>query len=198
MLTVPNAITFVRLGAIPVFLWLLFGRANPTAAAVLLAGLGATDWVDGYLARHLNQVSALGKVLDPVADRLLLLTAVVGIFVEGAVPVLVFWPVIARELLVTVAVLALAGLGARRIDVTWFGKAGTFCLMVAFPLFLVASDGDFPWHGQAEAAGWFFALAGLVLGYIALFQYVPLARRALAEGRAGRAGAGVKPTTASG
>jgi cardiolipin synthase len=165
----------------------LLSDLGPVVAGLLLLGaVVATDWVDGYIARHFNQVSTVGKIFDPVADRLLLVTAVVCIFIDGAVPAVVFWPVIAREVLVTAAVLALAALGARRIDVTWFGKAGTFCLMFAFPLFLVASDDDFRWHDAADVAGWFFAVVGLVFAYVALCQYVPLARKALAEGRAGR------------
>ncbi|MGH9277845.1 MAG: CDP-alcohol phosphatidyltransferase family protein [Acidimicrobiales bacterium] len=187
VLTVPNLITLVRLCMIPVFVWLLFGRENPTGAAVLLGVLGATDWVDGFIARRFNQVSTVGKVFDPIADRLLLFTAVICILIEGAVPAVIAWPVIAREVLVSVAVAALAAMGARRIDVTWFGKAGTFALMCAFPLFLAASDDDFPLHDAALVGAWIFAVAGLILSYYALIQYVPLARRALAEGRQGKA-----------
>ena len=79
ILTVPNVITMVRLLCIPVFLWLLFGLHEQTAAAILLAVLGATDWVDGFVARRYGQVSTLGKVLDPTADRLLVGTAVISV-----------------------------------------------------------------------------------------------------------------------
>ena len=89
ILTAPNVITLVRLLCIPLFLWLLFGAHRQTAAAVLLGVLGATDWVDGYVARRFGQVSTLGKVLDPTADRLLVGTAVISIMVYGAVPALV-------------------------------------------------------------------------------------------------------------
>src|SRR4029450_629077 len=85
VLTLPNLVTVVRLSCLPVFLWLLFGLEDRAAAAWLLAALGATDWVDGYLARHLHQESELGKVLDPVADRLLFLAGAGGILAGGSV-----------------------------------------------------------------------------------------------------------------
>jgi cardiolipin synthase len=184
LLTIPNVISVIRLCMIPVFVWLLFGRDNPVAAAVLLAVLGATDWVDGFIARRYDQVSTVGKVLDPVADRILLGVAVICILIQGAVPAIIAWPVIVREVLVSLAVPVLAAMGARRIDVTWWGKAGTFALMTAFPLFLVASEEAFGLRDAARGAGWVIGVVGLVLSYYAAFLYVPLARRALAEGRA--------------
>ena len=134
VLTVPNAISVLRLCCVPLFLWLLFGRDDRAAAAVLLFVLGATDWVDGYVARRWNQVSDLGKILDPTADRLLLIVGIVGILIDGSVPVVVGILAVVREGLVAVAAIVLGLLGARRIDVTWWGKAGTFGLMGAFPL----------------------------------------------------------------
>ena len=176
--------TLVRLACVPLFCWLLFGQDDRTAAAWLLAGLGCTDWVDGYLARHLNQVSELGKVLDPTADRILLGTVVISLLIEGSVPAIVGWGVLAREVLVSVAVLALAAAGARRIDVQWAGKAGTLSLMVSFPVFMMGTPG--PWGRPALVIAWGFAVAGLVLSWYAAFSYVPLARQALADGRAAR------------
>jgi len=185
ILTLPNAITLVRLSCLPIFLYLLFGRENRAAAAWLLAGLGITDWVDGYLARHLHQVSTVSKVLDPVADRLLFFVGAGGILADGSVPVWFAIVVLVRETLVGGATLALAALGARRIDVTWFGKAGTFGLMIAFPLFL-ASESDLSWAGVADELAWLAGIPGLILSLIAAVLYVPLARRALADGRATR------------
>ena len=186
VLTLPNVITVARLCCLPVFLWLLFGRDNRAAAAWLLAALGITDFVDGYLARHLHQESALGKVLDPVADRLLFFVGAGGILADGSVPVWFAVVVLVRETLVGGATLALAALGARRIDVTWFGKAGTFFLMIAFPLFL-ASHSTLGWHEGGGQAAWVAGIPGLALSLYAAVLYVPLARRALAEGRAERA-----------
>ncbi len=188
ILTVPNAITMVRLLCVPLFLWLLFGRSHGQGrypAAFLLGGLGATDWVDGYLARRLGQVSELGKILDPTADRILLGVGVVAIMVDGSVPLWLGIVVLAREVLVAGAVLALAAAGARRIDVQWAGKAGTFALMFAFPLFLV-SHSTAGWKDVAAVLAWLFAIPGLLFGWYAVITYIPLARKAVAEGRAGR------------
>jgi cardiolipin synthase len=186
ILTVPNLITLVRLACLPVFVWLLLGEESQTAAAVLLAALGATDWVDGYVARHFHQVSTVGKILDPVADRLLFFTAIVVVIISGDVPLWFCVAVLVREVLVAGTTLVLAALGARRIDVTWFGKAGTFGLMFAFPLF-IAGNGDMGPTGFFTFAAWCFGLIGLALSYYAAILYVPLARAALRDGRAARA-----------
>jgi cardiolipin synthase len=183
VLTLPHLITLARLACLPVFLWLLFGKENRAAAAALLAVLGITDWVDGYLARHLGQVSELGKILDPVADRLLFIVGAGGILIDGSVPTWFAVIVLVRETLVGGATLLLAALGARRIDVTWFGKAGTFGLMIAFPLFL-ASHSDLSWADTAGVLAWIAGIPGLALSLYAAVLYVPIARRALREGRA--------------
>jgi len=189
IITLPNLITLARLSCLPLFLWLLFGLEHRAAAAWLLAVLGITDWVDGYLARRMDQVSNVGKVLDPVADRLLFIVGAGGIVVDGSVPVWFAAIVLAREILVGGATLVLAALGARRIDVTWFGKAGTFLLMMAFPLFL-ASHSTLGWADTARVLAWLTGIPGLVLSLYAAALYVPLARRALAEGRADKRAAG--------
>ena len=183
IVTVPNVISLVRLLCVPLFLWLLFDRENRLGAALLLGGLGATDWVDGYIARHFNQVSDLGKVLDPIADKVLLLVGMVAILIDGSVPAVVFWPAIAREILVAATTLLLGAMGARRIDVSWAGKAGTLLMMVAFPLFLWG-------HGQgpATAVAWVVAVAGLLMAWYAAATYVGPARLAFREGRAARQG----------
>jgi cardiolipin synthase len=152
---------------------------------LLLAALGATDWVDGYLARHLHQVSEVGKILDPVADRLLFFVAAGGILVDGSVPTWFAVVVLIREVVVGSTTVVLALLGARRIDVTWFGKAGTFCLMVAFPLFL-AGNSTVAWANAAEVLAWLIGIPGLALSLYAAAGYVPLGRQALREGRADR------------
>ncbi len=185
ILTVPNVITLVRLLCIPLFLWLLFGLHRQTAAAVLLGVLGATDWVDGYVARRFRQVSTFGKVLDPAADRLLVATAVIAVMVYGAVPVWFGVATIAREVLVSAMVLLLASLGAARIDVLWVGKAGTFGLMFAYPTFLLA-DGNAAWQEPFKVIAWVTGVVGLALAWYAAGSYVGPARKALREGRAAR------------
>jgi cardiolipin synthase len=184
ILSLPNVVTTARLVLVPVFVWLL---ARPHhrdwfAAAVLLAVLGSTDWADGQLARRLNQVTTLGKILDPTADRALLATAAIGILAVGAVPIPIAVIALSREGLVAVAAVGLALAGAKRIDVTLIGKAGAFSLMCAFPLFL-AGHSTIGWHHVALVLGWITAVVGLVLGWLSVLVYIPLARAALAEGR---------------
>jgi cardiolipin synthase len=185
VLTVPNLITMVRLLCLPVFVWLVFGAKQQTAAAILLAVLGATDWVDGYVARRFHQVSSVGKVLDPTAGRLLVGTAVIVIIVHGAVPLWFGVVTLAREVLVGLMVLVLAGLGAARIDVLWVGKAGTFGLMFAYPAFLLG-HGAASWQDPVRVVAWIAGIAGLTLAWIAAAAYVKPARAALAAGRQGR------------
>src|SRR5215510_12990023 len=122
IVTLPNVISILRLVCVPLFVWWL-ADDRLLAAAALLAVLGATDWVDGWIARHYDQGSNLGKVLDPVADRVLLLVAAIALLIDGAVPIVVGGLVLFRELAVSVAVLGLAAAGARRVEVQWAGKA---------------------------------------------------------------------------
>lgn len=185
ILTVPNLITLVRLACIPLFLWMLFGKNWQSASAVLLGVLGATDWVDGFVARRYGQVSTFGKVLDPTADRLLVATAVISVMVYGAVPLWFGIATIAREVLVSVMVLLLASLGAARIDVLWVGKAGTFGLMFAYPTFLLAY-GDATWQEPFKVIAWVTGIVGLALAWYAAGSYIGPARDALRKGRAAR------------
>jgi cardiolipin synthase len=184
--TIPNVISVVRLLCVPVFVWLAWNDREG-AAAVLLAVLGATDWVDGWIARHFDQGSELGKILDPTADRVLLVAAAGVLLTLGlptAVNVLLI-VVLAREVLVAAATIILAMMGARRIDVLWAGKAGTLALMFAMPMFLIAHASESV-RGFFTVVGWGFAVAGVALGYFAALHYVPAARAALREGRAAR------------
>lgn len=191
VLTLPNAVTVARLGLLPVFLWLLLARHQRYAAGWVLAAMGTTDWIDGYLARHLHQVSTVGKVLDPIADRLLLIGGVGAILWDGSAPVWVALVALAREAMVAGTVVALAALGARRFDVTWWGKAGAFGLMVAFPLFLCGHS-TAGWHRLGEDLAWVAAIPGLAFSLYSLLSYVPVARTALAEGRQHGAGLGAQ------
>lgn len=187
VLTLPNVVTALRLACVPLFVWLLFGAHAQTAAAILLAVLGATDWIDGFLARRLGQVSTFGKVLDPTADRILVATGVICVMVQGAVPLWLGLATIVREVLVSAAVLLLAALGAQRIDVLWVGKAGTFGLMFAYPTFLLAY-GHAGWQHPVEVFAWVCAVPGLALAYVAAAAYIPRGRAALRQGRQGRHG----------
>lgn len=183
--TVPNAISVARLLCIPWFLWLLFSVEDRWGAALLLGALGATDWVDGFIARRFDQVSELGKILDPTADRLMLLIGVFAIMIDGSIPIWIGVLALVREGLVAIVAVVLAALGARKIEVTWWGKTGTFLLMFAFPFFL-AGNSDIGIASTFEVLAWVCALVGLPIHYYSAFGYVPAAREALRDGRASR------------
>lgn len=188
ILTLPNLVTLARLAALPVFCWLLFARDNRAAAAWLLGALGATDWVDGYLARHMHQTSNLGKALDPVADRLLFFVGGISILIDGSVPAWFAIAVLTREALVATATLTVMALGAKRIDVTWWGKTGAFLLMFSFPLFL-GSYSTLSYADPLEVLAWLTGIPGLAISIYAALTYIPLWRAGLIEGRQARAAA---------
>jgi cardiolipin synthase len=187
MLTIPNAFTLARLLCLPIFLYLLFGRDNRAGAAWMLGALGATDWIDGYLARRLGQVSEFGKVFDPTVDRLLFFVAVTAILVDQSMPVWFGVAVLAREVLVG-AMMAVATVVFKmpRIDVTYLGKLATFLLMFAVPGFLMGNS-DIAGADGFLIAAWILGVQGLVLSYWTAIAYIPQVRRAIEHGRAGRA-----------
>ncbi len=179
ILTWPNLVTLIRLACIPVFVWLLFGRENRAAAAWLLAVLGSTDWVDGWLARKLDQSTDFGAMFDPIVDRLLFFVAIPSLMVDGSVPMAFAVAVLAREALVAVFALILATSGAERLVVTWEGKTGTFLLMFAFPMFLGAAS-TLSYAPVLAVLAWLFAIPGLAYSwYAALAQYLPVVRRVI-------------------
>ena len=175
VLTIPNAISAARLAGVPVFLWLVLGPQTATAdywAVALLIVAGLSDWLDGKIARALNQGSRLGEVLDPLADRLYIAATVVALAVRQIIP----WWLVAilalRELVVGVALFVLkrrAGFGT--LHVSLVGKTATLCLLYAFPLLLI---GDHPgWLGTlARVIGWAFAIWGTMLYWWAAMLYL--------------------------
>jgi cardiolipin synthase (CMP-forming) len=188
--TWPNLITAIRLALIPVFFWLLFGTDHRAIAAWLLATLGASDWFDGFVARRFHQVSNVGKILDPVADRVLVISGLLAVAAADGVPWWFASATLTRELIVSVLTVVLASLGAARIDVLWWGKVSTFALMVTFPLFLLTTNPHNaplqPWQHDARDACWVIGIMGLTLSWIVLFGYVKPALRALRAGRQAR------------
>jgi cardiolipin synthase (CMP-forming) len=183
--TVPNLFSMFRLLLVPVFVWLLFGRDNRLQAALLLAAIGSTDWVDGWYARKFDQVSTLGKILDPAADRILLGVGAVSIIIDGSIPRWLGVVIVVREIVVSLAVLALAAGGAQRIDVKWSGKAATMGLMIAFPLFLL-SKSTVSGADVFRVAAWIVVIPSVLMSFVATAGYLPVAKTALAEGRANR------------
>ena len=188
--TWPNLVTIIRLALIPLFVWLLFGTNHRAIAAWLLATLGATDWIDGFLARRLHQVSNLGKVLDPVADRVLVITGLLCVAIANGVPWWFASATLTRELIVSTLTVVLASLGAARIDVLWWGKVSTFALMTTYPLFLLTTNPHHAaltsWQHPLRDVTWVIGIMGLVLSWLVLAGYVKPALRALRTGRAAR------------
>ena len=179
--TWPNLVTAIRFLLIPIFVVLAVMHHN-AAAAWLLGFIGATDWIDGQLARRLGQVSTVGKIIDPVADRILVVTAVIVTVWAGAVPLWFGALTLGREVLISITVVTLASLGAKRIDVLFIGKAGAMALMFAYPMFLLAY-GPQGWQHLLRDLAWLLGIAGLLLSWVALGAYVKPARLALAQGR---------------
>lgn len=184
--TIPNIMSMIRLLCIPLFLYLLFGRDNYAGAAWLIGILGATDWIDGYIARRFNQVSSLGKILDPTADRLMFIVALIGMIIAGISPLWFFWLVLIRESVFggVVAIATLAGM--KPFDVTWWGKMATFLLMFALPGLLLGQS-DFRFKLPFQIGGWLLGIPGLIISYWTAITYIPVIRKNLRDGRAERA-----------
>ncbi len=139
-MTVPNLLSVLRLAGVPVFLWLLLGPEEDGWAFVLLALSGVTDWLDGKLARLLDQTTRLGQLLDPAADRLYIAAALLAFLLRGILPWWIVALLVGRELVVGLALVVLRRRGFAPPEVTYVGKAATFTLMYALPLMLVAHD----------------------------------------------------------
>jgi cardiolipin synthase len=137
--TVPNLLSFSRLLGVPLFLWLLLGPHADGWALVVLMVSGVTDWADGVLARKLNQMSRLGALLDPVADRLYILATLVGLVLRHVIPLWLAALIIGRDLVLAATLPALRKRGLTGLPVHYLGKAATFNLLYAFPLLLIGS-----------------------------------------------------------
>jgi len=179
VLTIPNALSAARLAGVPVFLWLVLGPRTATAdywAVALLIVAGATDWLDGKIARALNQGSRLGQVLDPAADRLYIAATIVALAVRAIIPWWLVAVLALRELIVGGALTVLKRrVGFGTLQVSLVGKAATLCLLYAFPLLFL---GDHPgWGGTlARVIGWAFAIWGTVLYWWAAMLYLAQVR----------------------
>ena len=175
IVTWPNVLSAARLAGVPVFLWLVIGprtAQTDVIAAALLGFAGISDWLDGKLARMLNQTSRLGQLLDPAADRLYIAVTIIALAVRGIIPWWLFIALAAREICVALALLVLRHrTDYAALQVSFVGKAATLCLMYAFPLlFLGAHDGT-----AAEVVrifGWAFAVWGVALYWWAALLYL--------------------------
>jgi cardiolipin synthase (CMP-forming) len=180
VLTIPNVISIIRLAGVPLFLWLiLVPEADGWALAVLFVS-GVSDYADGYLARRLHQTSKVGEILDPVADRLYILSTVVGMAARGIVPWWVAVILPARDAFLWCLVPFLRTRGYSSLPVYFLGKAATASLLYAFPLLLLG-DGDGSPALLAKVFGWAFALWGIGLYWWAGLLYAWQVRTLLAD-----------------
>ena len=188
VVTIPNAISAARLAGVPVFLWLILGPRTPAAdswAVILLIVASASDWLDGKIARALNQQSRLGQLLDPAADRLYIVATIVALAIRAIIPWWLVAVLVARELVLGVALVALRSRGYGPLQVSFLGKAATLCLLYAFPMLLLGSH-----HGifaeLTRIAGWAMAIWGTALYWCAAGLYLMQTRSLLTARESGK------------
>lgn len=181
LLTLPNILSMLRLVGVPVFLWAIVVEQDLLALAVLMLS-GLTDYADGKIARKFHMESRLGQLLDPIADRLYILTTLIGLAWRDIIPVWLVVVLISREVAMTIMLLVLRRRGQIGLPVHFVGKAATFNLLYAFPFLLLADRSD--WLGDlARPIGWAFAWWGIVLYWLAAILYAVQARAVLARTR---------------
>jgi cardiolipin synthase (CMP-forming) len=182
ILTFPNVLSFLRLLGVPLFLWLILVPEADGWAFVLLAASGITDWLDGAIARATGQISRLGQLLDPLADRLYIAATLVGLAIRSIIPWWLVLLLLARDLVLGVVLLVLKRRGITGLPVHFLGKAATFCLLWGFPLLLLgagASGTAFSLADLARTLGWAFAIWGTALYWWAGALYLEQAARVL-------------------
>ncbi|MFM1788725.1 MAG: hypothetical protein RLZZ12_74 [Actinomycetota bacterium] len=181
MLTLPNLLTFLRALGIPIFLVLIW-RENYPLAVITLMLAGATDYLDGKLARALNQESRLGELLDPAVDRLYIAAVLIGMFLSGVVPIWLLLIIVLRDLALGLLLIFMRRAEIPPFKVTYLGKAATFNLLYALPLLLLTFSSNNEIAEIAFIFGWAFAGWGIGLYLWTGIQY---ARTGLANLRLG-------------
>jgi cardiolipin synthase len=181
VVTLPNGLSLLRLLGVPFFLWLVLTKHDPLAITVLAVS-GATDWLDGKIARRWNQTSRLGQLLDPSADRLYILATLVGLTARHVVPLWLTVALVGRDLLLALFLPVLRRHGFGPLPVHFLGKAATFNLLFGFPLLLLG-DGDSAVSHVAHALGWAFAIWGTALYWLAGLLYVVQVREVVGATR---------------
>jgi len=168
--TIPNALSGLRLLGVPVFFWLIVGPQNDGIALVVLIISSFTDWLDGYLARRLNQFSRLGELLDPLADRLYVVAALAALYIRGLLPLWVVATLILRDVAMSGLLIYLKRFGITGVPVHFVGKAATMNLFYALPLILLGTFAGLV--GQvAQVFGWAFLLWGITMYWYAGYLY---------------------------
>jgi cardiolipin synthase (CMP-forming) len=168
--TVPNLLSLIRIVLIPVFVLLILHHGTEAAGLLLLGAVVSTDWIDGYIARRTGQVSNLGKILDPVADRMAIAAGLIALMVRDAFPPWAGLLVLVRDGLVILAGAVLLLRFRIRMDVRWIGKVATFALMVGIPLVAWGRFGLWL-HGLAQPVGWIIFAGGIATYYLAGVLY---------------------------
>lgn len=181
ILTLPNVLSALRLVGVPVFLWLLFSGQDLWAFAVLALS-GISDYLDGKIARHFGLVSRLGQLLDPMADRLYVLSTLVALTIRDVIPLWLLVVLVARDLFMGVVIVLLTRVGQTGLPVHFVGKAATFNLLYAFPILLLSTL-DNPLGSIARPIGWGFAWWGTGLYWLAAILYAVQAGPILRAGR---------------
>ena len=176
ILTVPNALSVLRLLLIPLFLWLILVAQADMAAVVVLAVSGITDWADGLIARTTGQITRLGRLLDPLVDRVTIAATLVGLALRDLIPWWLVGLLVAREVLLLLLVPQLRRHGLIALPVHYLGKAATFALFWGFPFVLVGA-GSATWEQVLGALGWAFVIWGTALYWYAALLYVDQMRR---------------------
>ena len=171
LLTIPNLLSVLRLAGVPLFLYLLLGPRADGWALLVLVFAGVSDWLDGKLARWLNQMSNLGALLDPAADRLYVFCTLLAFVIRDIVPLWIALVLVGREVVVGICLLVLRGRGWGPFEVTYLGKAATFNLLYAFPLLLLA-QGDSAWAQVAQPFAYAFTAWGGALYLWSALLYV--------------------------
>ena len=183
ILTVPNALSFLRLLGVPLFLWLIIVQEADGWALAVLAASAFTDWLDGKLARRWNQVTRVGQLLDPIADRLYIFATVVAFVVRDIIPLWFAAVLVSRDIILAIILWVLRRRsGVIGLPVHFLGKAATFCLLYAFPLLLLG-DSDTTPGLLAKVFGWAFAIWGAGLYWWAGLIYILQAWRVMRAGQ---------------
>jgi cardiolipin synthase len=171
VLTVPNALSALRLLLVPVFLWLLLAEHADAWATAILMFTGASDWADGKIARVLNQSSRLGALLDPLVDRIYMVAVPISFALRHFVPWWFVITLLARDVILAATLPAVRSRGLDALPVTYLGKAATFGLMSGFPLILLGQF-DALWSRVVLAIGWGFVIWGFVAYMWSFVQYM--------------------------
>lgn len=169
--TLPNVLSFLRLAGVPLFLWLVLGPRADGWAVIVLMVASFTDWLDGFLARRWHQISRVGQMLDPVADRLYIAATLLGLALREIIPWWLVGLLVARDLVMLCLLPLLKSRGYTSLPVHYVGKMATFCLLYAFPLVLLGA-GTGPLAQASVVFGWASVMWGTGLYWWAGILYV--------------------------